>query len=292
MPRKKEIIINEGDKFGVLEFIKETRKSNCGQRYCLCKCICGSEIEVNLYELKNKNFEKCTCSRKQRKRAKIAYIIKDGIEHKKCTICLEFKELKFFNKRKGSIDGLRHDCKKCKSKRAADKMRIRRKIDENYAQKERLKSKIFSQSDAGKKYRKEYLTKVSKTIQYKLIATTRSRIRFAIKNFLKYKKSLDLLGCDISEYRKYLESKFKAGMTWENYDRGKNEVSWEIDHIIPCASFDLSVPEEQVKCFHYTNTQPLWDYENLRKSAKLDWQGENDAIVGYLSSDPEEHPNR
>lgn len=54
-------------------------------------------------------------------------------------------------------------------------------------------------------------------------------------------------------------------MSWENYGiRG-----WHIDHIKPCASFDLSIIEEQKECFHYTNLQPLWWHENLAKSDKI-----------------------
>jgi len=53
-------------------------------------------------------------------------------------------------------------------------------------------------------------------------------------------------------------------MTRENH--GKN--GWEIDHIKPCVSFDLSKPEEQKKCFHYTNLQPLWKEDNLKKGNK------------------------
>lgn len=43
-------------------------------------------------------------------------------------------------------------------------------------------------------------------------------------------------------------------MTWENH----KHCGWHLDHIIPCSSFDLSDPEQQNKCFHYTNLQPLW----------------------------------
>ena len=55
----------------------------------------------------------------------------------------------------------------------------------------------------------------------------------------------------------------KVGMSWDNYGK------WEIDHIRPCASFDLSKPEEQYKCFNYMNLQPLWEKENQTKTKKL-----------------------
>jgi hypothetical protein len=68
-----------------------------------------------------------------------------------------------------------------------------------------------------------------------------------------------MLGCTIEELWKHLEKKFKPGMTKENHGK------WHVDHIIPCAIFDLSKPEEQIKCFHYTNLQPLWAIDNIRK---------------------------
>ena len=72
--------------------------------------------------------------------------------------------------------------------------------------------------------------------------------------------SFDLTGCTVAELRQYLEAQFTDGMSWEN------RSEWHIDHVRPCASFDLTDPEQQRECFHYTNLQPLWAADNLSKS--------------------------
>jgi hypothetical protein len=104
-------------------------------------------------------------------------------------------------------------------------------------------------------------------INYKILITLRNRIRNALKNKkeIKSKKTLELLGCSLKEARNYIQSQFKEGMTWENH----GYKGWHIDHIIPCAAFDLTDPEQQKKCFHYTNLQPLWWNENLSKGSKI-----------------------
>ena len=76
---------------------------------------------------------------------------------------------------------------------------------------------------------------------------------------------MTLLGCTIEEMRTFLEAEFEEGMTWENHGE------WHVDHIRPCASFNLEYPEEQKKCFHWTNLQPLWAADNLAKGDRLDW---------------------
>lgn len=81
----------------------------------------------------------------------------------------------------------------------------------------------------------------------------------------KATNTLGLLGCTIPELRAHLETQFTPGMTWAN--RGLK--GWHIDHIRPCASFDLTNPAEQRACFHYTNLQPLWAEENRVKAAKI-----------------------
>lgn len=96
-----------------------------------------------------------------------------------------------------------------------------------------------------------------------LLNNVRSRIYSAMKH-MKSKRSLEYLGCDIQTYRNHLENQFKDGMSWSNYGL------WHIDHIIPlkysmCKMIKLT-PEVIEQRLHYTNTQPLWASENIRKS--------------------------
>jgi hypothetical protein len=92
----------------------------------------------------------------------------------------------------------------------------------------------------------------------------RNRIRGALKNYENRNKThtFEYVGCNLQELREHLEKQFWEGMTWDN------QVEWHIDHIRPCASFDLSIEDERHKCFHYTNLQPLWAHDNLSKGSK------------------------
>jgi hypothetical protein len=114
---------------------------------------------------------------------------------------------------------------------------------------------------------------------FKIINNLRTRIYITIRenSGKKAYRAIELLGCTIQECRNYLENKFKEGMTWGNYGL----YGWHIDHIIPCNNFDLTNPEEQKKCFHYTNLQPLWAKENLYKSNKLNFviEEKNETMV-------------
>jgi hypothetical protein len=98
---------------------------------------------------------------------------------------------------------------------------------------------------------------------YKISCILRGRLRNALKNNSRSKRTFELLGCSAEELWIHLEKTFKPGMTRKNHGK------WHIDHIIPCISFDLSKPEEQAKCFHYSNLQALWPHENLSKGSKI-----------------------
>jgi len=120
---------------------------------------------------------------------------------------------------------------------------------------QRKKDKNQKQNSRRKLYRSN--------TNYRLIANCRSRIYGALKKGFKSYSSEELIGCSMETYKLYLETLFKPQMSWENYGK------WEIDHIIPCSTFNLSDPEQQKICFHYTNTQPLWISENRSKCNRV-----------------------
>lgn len=120
--------------------------------------------------------------------------------------------------------------------------------------------------DRTKNERNRYMRdwhKNNNDVNYKLRRNLRSRLYHALKSSSKSGSSIKLLGCSIEEFRKYMESKFRSGMTWDNYSK------WHIDHIIPLSWFNLEDIEQLKKAAHYTNLQPLWAEENLSKGAKL-----------------------
>jgi hypothetical protein len=84
---------------------------------------------------------------------------------------------------------------------------------------------------------------------------------FKKKKTDKITKTEILLGCSFNDCKQYLEQQFKPEMNWDNH----GEV-WEIDHIKPCDSFDLTDIEQQKQCFHYNNTQPLFKTTSIAES--------------------------
>jgi hypothetical protein len=98
-------------------------------------------------------------------------------------------------------------------------------------------------------------------VNFRLAENLRNRLRMAIAGNAKRGSSVSELGCSIPELKIYLESKFQPGMNWENWGtRG-----WHIDHKKPLSAFDLTDPEQLKQAVHYTNLQPLWAEDNIKK---------------------------
>ena len=89
----------------------------------------------------------------------------------------------------------------------------------------------------------------------------RHRLREVVGS--KSESHLLLIGCSPMYLTRHIESQFEPWMSWENVDQ------WDVDHIIPCRAFDLTIKEQRLKCFHYTNLRPLSKSANIAKSDKL-----------------------
>ena len=115
-------------------------------------------------------------------------------------------------------------------------------------------------------------TRYATDSQFKLSIRLRNSLKDALKNHTKTgldnKKNsvMLLLGCSLAELKTHIETQWLLNMTWDNWTTD----GWHIDHIIPCDAFDLTDPIQQQQCFHYTNLQPLWWLDNLKKSNKID----------------------
>lgn len=101
-----------------------------------------------------------------------------------------------------------------------------------------------------------------KNLHIRIQDNIRRRINEYIRKGWKSANTAALLGCTVEALKLHIERLFEPGMTWENYG-----PVWHIDHVRPCASFDLTIADQQHECFHFTNLQPLFESDNLRKSA-------------------------
>ena len=118
----------------------------------------------------------------------------------------------------------------------------------------------------------------------------RNRLKSGLKSqmIVKSKRTVEYIGCSHQQLREHLESQFEDGMTWENMGtRPDGTPGWDVDHRRPCKSFDLQNEEARYMCFHWTNLQPMWHEENIRKNAYYDeanfpykWMGREIGWVG------------
>jgi hypothetical protein len=108
-----------------------------------------------------------------------------------------------------------------------------------------------------------YLARKQADPKFAMLTRLRRRINHFVSGDNKSATTAELIGCSYEFFIEHIESLFTPGMTWDNRSK------WHIDHIIPCAAFDLSDPAQRRTCFHYTNMRPLWAKENQAKGAKL-----------------------
>jgi hypothetical protein len=225
------------------------------------------------------------------------------IATKKCRVCQIEKPLDEFYADARAVDKHRSDCATCNCKsriqwQKNNRDAVREKNREwhkknkehvlewkkNYAPRKReMANKRYHENpetrqriiESVKLYRRDpknrpviIATRRRLTAEYRknplwrLRNNLRRRLLHVLHGNRKAECTMKLVGCTWEQLRLHIQSKFTEGMGWDNYGK------WHVDHIKPCNSFDLSKPDEQRKCFNYTNLQPLWAFDNLSKG---DW---------------------
>ena len=231
---------------------------------------------------------------------RIEHILENNIEKRWCGSCKIYLPIENFGKSKSTWDGLRPTCKECLHKQViSNKERIteynkkywqqtkdvqkekskqwreenKEKVKENMKKwlennkeykaqkdKEYRESHKEQYKENMKKWRYEQYQKMKREngpeyIKYKLKTNIGRRIR-EILGQQKSERCIEFVGCSIDELKIHIESTFSEGMNWDNYGK------WHIDHIIPCAAFDIS---EMKACWYYKNLQALWAKDNIIK---------------------------
>ena len=203
------------------------------------------------------------------------------METKVCSKCSVEKKLTDFNKMSKVKCGVRSYCRECqtidsKKYRIENKGKIKeyntkwneenqeyyKKYFEeyyiiNYETEKERKLKWYRDN---REYFNNYQKKRKKEdIMFKL----KTDMRNSVNRYLKYRsqKTFDIVGCSPEFLKEHLESQFIDGMGWDN----RNE--WHIDHVIPLSS--AKTEDELYQLCHYTNLQPLWAEDNLKKSNKI-----------------------
>jgi hypothetical protein len=191
------------------------------------------------------------------------------MEKKICSKCKEEKDICEFHRGK-TKDGYQYKCKECKkeySKLNFTKENNRKTLwaKNNPTKVKESKQKYYNNNTNKEQFRNNQYTQNRKKIDivFKLSCVSRTRlIEFLkIKNITKKNKTFNYIGCTPQFLKEYLETKFVSGMSWDNHGE------WHIDHIIPLSS--AKNENDVYMLCHYTNLQPLWAEENLRKSNKI-----------------------
>jgi hypothetical protein len=132
--------------------------------------------------------------------------------------------------------------------------------------KESIMAKHREYNEKNKEKVKEYMNtyikhKYKTDTNFKVKNILSSRLRSCLR---KQSSTIDFLGCSMQHFLEWIEYQFDEHMTWENCGS-----YWHFDHVMPCASYDLSIREETVECFNWKNIRPFEAKKNISKGSKI-----------------------
>jgi transposase-like protein len=213
------------------------------------------ENPEKLKTIRDRSSEKVKAKRDAARKEKDKITPKPAEGHKFCTVCNVEQLLSNFQRNRTKPLGVNSECKICRKTYMAN---TKERTEET------RKKWVLATKDARLKYDSEYRKKRKESDPlFKFKLQTRSFIHDALRRSVVAKGSSteQILGCSYQELMQHLEVSFQQGMSWEN------RSEWHIDHKIPLAS--AKTEEDVIRLNHYTNLQPLWAKDNLRKGSKM-----------------------
>lgn len=160
----------------------------------------------------------------------------------------------FFGSTKRTKSGLRSVCKECrKIESSAYYEENKEKVKEYYSD-----NRVKANEAQARYHEKRMQNPVKRAAYFARLFTTMALKR---KGYSKTTSTMAILGCDFETFKAHIESNFKEGMSWEN------RSEWHIDHHVPLSS--AKTKEDVMKLGHYTNLNPLWSIDNLKKGSKI-----------------------
>ena len=230
---------------------------------------CGEEKELTLFRKRKDSKDG------HRKECKICSSISDKKYRDNNKEWVKFRKKKDYEKnREKTLSSVKdYRLKNIEKIREKDRIRSKKRWKENPEKirqsflkhkDKRIKTKRLWETknkEKLKNQKKEYIKKrKSEDIIFHLKLVCRSRLNSFLKtkNITKKNRTFEIIGCTPQELKEHLEKQFVDGMGWEN------RCEWHIDHIIPLSS--AKTEEELYMLCHYTNLQPLWAIDNLKKS--------------------------
>src|SRR3954463_9008341 len=185
----------------------------------------------------------------------------DLFDWKICASCQIKKRTEEFGKNKSQLGGLHYYCKKCvreKSKKNDLKYKAYQKLwrqknsesvkeyqkrykrenrekinayqrsrKANTSQKKKLRDEERRQTEVYKKKRSLYCKrKYHEDIQFSLKKKFEAKLNYLLEKNDTV-DAVQLIGCAVPEYKKYLSKRFVKGMNWDNYGK-----VWNIDRVV------------------------------------------------------------
>lgn len=192
------------------------------------------------------------------------------MDNKICNTCDEEKPLNEFSIRNKEKNTYHNRCKKCSNK-YAEKYRnenndiIKKKQKSWYNKKGKTWKKEYEKNNR-ERIRKHEQDRYKNDFNYRIKKVLRTRLNKTVKGIKLSKSIISYIGISLDLFKKWIEYQFDDKMNWDNYGS-----YWDLDHVMPCNSFDLSKNDNVYLCYNWTNLQPLEKKENYIKNKIINY---------------------